>query len=243
MIIIPAIDLRGGQVVRLTQGVYEKESVYTKIPVDVAQDFLADGANRIHVVDLEGARQGRPTQLGVIEEMVHAVSAKFQIGGGIRSPEILEQYLQIGVSKVILGTRACLDKGFLKECLSTFAAKVIVSVDARDGMIATEGWTQVTGIRAEELLDTIAGLGGEEIIYTDISKDGMLEGPNFDQIKRVLKEAPLKCIASGGVSGIDDIQELINIKAPNLVGAIVGKAIYERKLDLKEAIQLCSQSG
>lgn len=243
MIIIPAIDLRGGQVVRLTQGVYEKESVYTRVPVDVAQGFVADGAGLIHVVDLDGARQGRPTQFGVIEELVHAVSAEVQIGGGVRTPEIVEQYLQIGAAKVILGTRACLDKGFLKECLSTFAAKVIVSVDARDGMIATDGWTQVTDTRAEELLDTVAGFGGERIIYTDISKDGMLEGPNFDQIKRVLKVTPLQCIASGGVSGIGDIQKLIQIKAPNLVGAIVGKAIYERKLELKEAIQLCSQSG
>ena len=147
------------------------------------------------------------------------------------------------LSAVIVGTRACLDIGFLRECLGAFGAKLIVGIDARDGMIATDGWTKVTATRAEEVLDSVATLGGSEVIYTDISKDGRLEGPNLEHIERLVKRTPLQLIASGGVSGLKDIQNLLAVKANNLLGVIVGKALYEKKLDLKEAVKACSQSA
>lgn len=243
MIVIPAIDLRGGKVVRLTKGDYDQESVYSESPLETAHRFLMEGARRIHVIDLDGARAGKPTQVEVIQELVRDVATEIQVGGGIRTPETIDRYLALGVSRVILGTRACLDRGFLKECLGAFQKKVIVGIDARDGKVATEGWTKITDIRVEQILEEVAGLGGEEIIYTDISRDGMLEGPNVDEIKRLSQRTSLKLIASGGVSGRSDIEKLLDLKLSNLLGVIVGKAIYEKKIDFKEAVEICRKAS
>lgn len=239
MIVIPAIDLRGGKVVRLTQGEYDRESRYGVSAEDTARRFLDAGAHRIHVVDLDGAREGKPLEMETLERLVREVPAQYEIGGGVRTPETIDRYLKRGVSFVVLGTRACLDRGFLRECLDAFGRRVIVGVDARDGRVATDGWTKVTDVRAHDLIDFVISAGGAQIIYTDISKDGMLQGPNLEQVKAVLKIPGSQIIASGGVKDLDDIQSFLDIAAPNLIGAIVGKALYEGKLDLLRAVRLC----
>lgn len=239
MIVIPAIDLRGGKVVRLTQGEYDRESRYGVSADDTARRFVDAGAHRIHVVDLDGAREGRPLEIETLERLARVVPAQYEIGGGIRKPETIELYLKRGASYVVLGTRACLDRGFLRECLEAFGPKVIIGVDARDGRVATDGWTKVTDVRAHDLIDSVISAGGSQIIYTDISKDGMMQGPNLEQVRAVLGIPGTQIIASGGVKGMDDIQSFLDLKAPNLVGAIVGKALYEGGLDLAQAIKLC----
>ncbi len=239
MIVIPAIDLRRGKVVRLTQGEYDKESRYGVSAEETARRFLDAGAHRIHVVDLDGAREGKPLEMGTLERLVRAVPAQYEVGGGIRKPETIDQYLKNGVSFVVLGTRACLDRGFLREVLAAFGRRVIVGVDARDGRVATDGWTKVTDVKAHDLIDFVVTAGGAQIIYTDISKDGMMQGPNLEQVKAVLKIPGAEIIASGGVKDLADIQSFLDISAPNLVGAIVGKALYEGKLDLDQAVKLC----
>jgi phosphoribosylformimino-5-aminoimidazole carboxamide ribotide isomerase len=239
MIVIPAIDLRGGKVVRLTQGEYDKESRYGVSAGDTARRFLDAGAHRIHVVDLDGAREGKPLEMGTLEKLVREVPAQYEVGGGIRTPETIDRYLKLGVSYAVLGTRACLDRGFLREVLGAFGRRVIVGVDARDGRVATDGWTKVTDVKAHDLIDFTITAGGSQIIYTDISKDGMMQGPNLEQVKAVLKIPGASIIASGGVKDLDDIRSFLDLGAPNLLGAIVGKALYEGKLDLAEAVKLC----
>lgn len=239
MTIIPAIDIRGGKAVRLFQGDFSKETVYSDSPLDLARRFTGDGARRIHVVDLDGAREGEPKEAALIREMASQVSARFQVGGGIRDPKLIDAYLKAGVWRVVVGTRAALDAGFLKEILQSFRDSLIVGVDASNGMVATDGWTKVTDIKAETLVDRVASLGGEEIVYTDISKDGAMKGPNLDQVRRIASGFPVRVIASGGVSSLDDVKSLIGLNLSNLSGVIIGKAIYEGKVDLKAALRLC----
>ena len=239
MDVIPAIDIRGGKAVRLFQGDFSKVTVYSDSPLELARAFAGDGARRIHVVDLDGAREGEPKEAALIREMASQVSARFQVGGGIRDPKLIDAYLKAGVWRVVVGTRAALDAGFLKEILKSFRSSLIVGVDASNGMVATDGWTKVTDIKAETLVDRVASLGGEEIVYTDISKDGAMRGPNLDQVRRITSGFPLRVIASGGVSSLDDVKALIGLKLSNLSGVIIGKAIYEGKGDPKPALRLC----
>jgi len=218
------MDLRGGSVVRLRQGQYDQETRYSDKPREVAQGFAQAGAERIHVVDLDGAREGMPTQRDVITALVQELQVKFEVGGGIRHPETIEFYLGEGCHRVIVGTRAYLDEGFLREILGAFGEKVIIGVDAHEGKIATQGWTRISDISVMTVCDSVLKYGGKEIVYTDIAKDGMLEGPNMEAIKLLLSNTPLGVIASGGVSSLDNIKELKRLKDGNLLGAIVGKA-------------------
>lgn len=241
MTVIPAIDLRGGKVVRLTRGDYDRQTVYADDPPALAKGFRAEGARRIHVVDLDGARFGEPSQGELIRSLPSAVpDAEFQVGGGIRDAKTVESYLSAGVKRVIVGTKACLDRGFLKEILAAFGAAVIVGVDAAKGRIAVDGWTKITDMPTDRLIGDALTLGCSEFICTDIDTDGMLKGPNTAEMDRLCAAFPeARIIASGGVSCVEDIRRLAALKRPNLAGVIVGKAIYEGKITVKEALAAC----
>lgn len=238
MIVIPAIDLRGGKAVRLTKGDFNQEKVYSDNPAEIARGFAADGARRIHIVDLEGALGGEPKHAALIRSIASEVkSAEFEVGGGVREARTVDMYLRAGVSRVVVGTRACLDRGFLAELLAEFGEKVIIGVDAVKGMVATDGWTKVTGTKAEDLIDAALAAGGSEIIHTDIDTDGMLKGPNTAELGRLAGLFPTgQFIASGGVSSLDDLDALKKLGKPNIFGAIIGKAIYEGNISVREAV-------
>ena len=239
MTVIPAVDLKDGKAVRLSRGKFDEATVYSDDPVETARRFAREGAARIHVVDLDGAKSGTPCHAALIRKLVQAVPARFQVGGGIRDPKTIEEYRAEGVHRVVLGTRACLDGGFLKETLAAFGDFVIVGIDAVQGKVATDGWTKVTDIGTDRLIDRVLRFGGREIVLTDIDRDGMLKGPNFGAVRDVLAQFELNVIASGGVSSLEDIRTFLAMKSPNLTGVIIGKAVYEGRLSLKEAVALC----
>lgn len=243
MIPIPAIDLKDGRVVRLFQGDFSKEVVYPQKADEMARRFESEGAQRIHVVDLDGALKGEPKNQKLVESILKAVKVPVELGGGIRDLKKAEQCLEMGVRWVILGTKACLDPGFLKEALSAFGERVIIGIDARDGQVATDGWTKVLPLKAMELAKRVEGLGGKTVIYTDISKDGALEGPNLKQVDEVCGALKLNIIASGGVGELKDLKALGALKKKNLSGVVIGKALYENKFSLSEAIKTCSLNG
>ncbi len=239
MIVIPAVDLKDGKAVRLSQGKFDQATVYSDDPVETARAFLADGAARIHVVDLDGARTGVPAHGKLIRELSETVPARFQVGGGIRDPKTIEEYRRWGIHRVVLGTRACLDAGFLREVLRAFGGFIIVGIDAVKGRVATDGWTRVTDTKTDDLIDQVLTYGGREIVLTDIDRDGMMKGPNLEAVRSVLSRFAIGVIASGGVSSLEDIKAFAAMKSPHLTGVITGKALYEGKLSLKEAIAAC----
>lgn len=240
MLIIPAIDIKGGNVVRLERGDFSKEKVYSKDPICVAKEWEAQGAKLLHVVDLDGALSGKLKNLDSVERITKAVSIPVQLGGGIRTQESIDKVLSTGVSRVILGTRACEDEIFIQNVIANMGEKIVVSIDARDGMVATEGWVSVSKIKATDLVKKLELFGLKVLIYTDISRDGTLKGPNIESLKEIL-EAREKAvvISSGGISSLDDLLKLKELEPQGLLGAIVGKAIYEKKLNLKKAIERC----
>ena len=234
MLIIPAIDIREGRVVRLLQGSYEKETVYSDEPVETAKRWVFCGAKRLHVVDLDGALSGELKNLDVVEEIVSQTGTSVELGGGVRTKEAIKKVLDRGVEFVILGTKACQDQTLLKEAAADFGEKIIVSIDARDGWVATEGWTKVSQTTASGLAGQAESAGVKTIIYTDISRDGMLKGPGLDGIKEILDSTRLSVIASGGVSSPEDITRLDKM---GVTGIIIGKALYEGRIDLKQVIE------
>lgn len=240
MIPIPAIDLKDGKVVRLLQGNFKEEKIYSETPVAVAKRFEEAGAARIHVVDLDGALGGRPKNLSSVEAIVRNVQTPVEAGGGVRSLKTAEEYFRMGVSWVIFGTQACLDSGFLKEAIAEFKARVIIGLDALNGFVATDGWTKVTKIRAVDLAKDAESLGAKTVIYTDISKDGALEGMNLKEISALSRSVSMDVIASGGVSSLRDIQALMDLRQKNITGVIIGKAIYENKIRLEDAVKTCA---
>lgn len=243
MIFIPAIDLRNGCVVRLTEGDYDKQDSYSVTPVDMVREFESAGVKRIHIVDLDAARSGKPTQHELVKEIAALTDVPVELGGGIRSLSIIENCLSNGVSKVILGTKACLDRHFLKECLDNFRDRIIVGIDAKKGMVATDGWTRVTDVSAVDMAKAVSDSGGTECIFTDIARDGMMKGPNAEATYDLCKKVPhLKVIHSGGISCLEDVRSLINLELPNLFGVISGKAIYENRLNLRDAVELTEKS-
>lgn len=239
MIFIPAIDLRNDKVVRLTQGDYAREQAYEVNPFDIARTFEQANVERMHIVDLQAAKSGTPTQLSLICDLAQSVQIETEVGGGIRDARTIDAYLSHGVSKVVLGTKACLDEGFLTECLNAFGKRIIVGIDSKNGFVATDGWTNVTTVEVIDFSNKVISLGGSEIIYTDIARDGKMEGPNLEattQLCNSIKSA--KVIHSGGIACIEDLLSLKNLKLSNLIGVISGKAIYEKKLDVKSAVQV-----
>jgi phosphoribosylformimino-5-aminoimidazole carboxamide ribotide isomerase len=229
MIILPAIDIKNGQCVRLKQGLKDEETVYFKDPVAVARRFEEEGARYLHMVDLDGAFEGRPKNLETIADVVDALSIPIELGGGIRTLDIAELYIDIGVSRIIIGTQAIKDFGFIEKLISRYDDKVCVSIDAKDGMVCTEGWVESSGIEALELATRLEKAGLSTLVYTDISKDGMMTGPNFDMLGALNASLNMDIIASGGIASVDHLKRL---EAMDLYGAITGKAIYEGAIDL-----------
>lgn len=234
MILFPAIDVLDGKCVRLIQGDYDKEVIYSDSPVEMAKFWETEGAEFIHIVDLNGAKSGLSVNLSVIQHIAESVSIPVQVGGGIRSVKTIEDYLNKGVNRVILGTAAIQDPEFLKEAVDAFQEKIVVSVDAREGFVATEGWTDTSSTKATDLIDHLEKIGVQTIVYTDIAKDGMLAGPNLIEQKQINEHTQMKVIASGGVTTIEDIQNLAYL---NMYGAIIGKALYDERLDFKDALE------
>lgn len=234
MYIYPAIDLYGGKAVRLFKGEYSQMTVYSDNPVGVARDFAAAGASRIHLVDLEGARTGKPANLSVIADIVKATGLFAEVGGGIRDMKTVESYLAIGVSRVILGTAAVRNPDFLKAALGTYGEKIAVGVDLKDGFAAIKGWTETSEIKAVDFFEKMQMLGVKTIICTDISRDGAMKGTNLKLYRELSARFAIDLIASGGVSSMEDVTALA---AMGLHGAIIGKAYYVGAVDLKEAVE------
>ncbi len=235
MLIFPAIDLYGGKAVRLYKGDYDQMTVYSDDPVSVAKAFEACGATCIHLVDLEGAKTGETPNLGVISRIVDETSLFAEVGGGIRSFETIETYLAAGVSRVILGTAAVTEEGFVEEAVRRFGDAVAVGVDIRDGYVAIRGWRESSALRYENFLETLARIGVRTVICTDISRDGAMKGANHALYGQLGESFPtIDFIASGGVSSMEDVKKLTEMK---LYGAIIGKAYYTGAIDLAEAIE------
>lgn len=238
MLIIPAIDLKDGCVVRYVQGAHDKK-VYSKDPLKVARHWVKQGAKMIHIVDLDGAMTGIQKNLAMAEEIVKAIGVPVQFGGGVRDIQTLKRMINSGVARVVLGTRAVQDSSFLKKCFQGFKNKVIVSVDTRDSKIMTKGWQESEkGADVLEFVLQLKRIGFKEMIYTDVTKDGTLKGPNVKDLKKLLKETGMKIIASGGISTLADISRLKLMEKQGLSGIIVGKALYEGKFTLAEARKL-----
>ena len=234
MYIYPAIDLYGGKAVRLFKGDYAQMTVYSDDPVSVARDFAAAGASHIHLVDLEGAKIGRPANLGTIASIVEATGLFAEVGGGIRDMETVDCYLGIGVSRVILGTAAVKDPAFLRAALDKYGEKIAVGVDLKDGYVAIKGWTETSDLKAEEFFGKMQNLGVKTIICTDISRDGAMKGANRELYRELSSKFAIDLIASGGVSTMEDVTALAEMK---LHGAIIGKAYYIGAVDLKQAVE------
>lgn len=234
MIIFPAIDLYDKKAVRLYKGNYNEMTVYSENPVEVALDFKKQGAKYIHLVDLEGAKSGKPENLSVIENIIKTTGLFAEVGGGIRNIETIEKYFQVGVSRVILGTAAVTDQEFLKNAITKYGEKIAVGVDIKDGYVAIKGWVEKSQYFATEFFALLENLGVKTVICTDISKDGAMQGTNRALYKELNEKFNIDIIASGGVSSIDDI---ISLKENNMYGAIIGKAYYVKAINLKTAIE------
>ena len=235
MIIYPAIDLFEGKAVRLFKGDYAQMTVYNENPVAVALDFKAKGATHIHLVDLEGAKSGTTPNLATVCAIKEAAGLFCEIGGGVRSMEVVERYLNAGVDRVILGTAAVTDEAFLREAVSKYSEKIAVGIDIRDGFVAIKGWTEKSQENALEFCEKMAANGVKTLICTDISKDGAMEGANHDLYRTLSQRFDLQIIASGGVSSLEDVKKLAQM---DIHGAIIGKAYYTGAIDLKEAIEV-----
>ncbi len=237
MIIIPAIDLKNGKCVRLTQGKLNKDTVYSEEPEVVAEKFESLGAKRLHIVDLNGAFSGKPENIDSIKKILNSTNLTVELGGGIRNIETIEKYIELGVDYIILGTVIVENKDIVRKACELFPDKIIAGIDAINGMVATKGWVDVTNISAIELAKEMSDYGIREIIYTDISRDGMQTGVNVEATFTLQQNVNIPVIASGGVKDINDIKSLIE---KNIYAAITGRAIYEGTLNLKEAIELCN---
>ena len=229
MLILPAIDLRGGNCVRLVKGDFKQETIYSEHPEEIALRWEGEGAEFLHVVDLDGALAGEPQNMDAIKRIL-------QVGGGIRSMESIDRLLSIGVSRVILGSVAVHKEELVQEACSAYGNRIVVGIDAKKGIVATDGWEKSGGISAVELAKKLGAFGLETIIYTDISRDGTLSGVNVTETAHLARASGIKVIASGGVKSISDIQELKKKECDGIIGVIVGKSIYEGTLSLIEAI-------
>lgn len=239
MLIIPAIDLKDGKCVRLKQGRMEDDTVFSDDPVGMATHWVEQGARRLHLVDLNGAFAGTP----IHGDVVKAIAAKYpalpiQIGGGIRSLETIDAYVRAGVSFAIIGTKALKEPQFVVEACKAFPGKIIVGIDAKDGLVATDGWAEVSTVKAVDLAKQFRDAGVSAIVYTDIARDGMMQGVNVEATAQLAREAGIPVIASGGVTNIDDIVRLRAVAGDGIVGAITGRAIYEGTINLAEAQRL-----
>ena len=240
MEVIPAIDLKDGRCVRLYQGDFQRESVYSEDPVRMARQWKKEGASRLHVVDLDGAATGVPHNTVIIERILKAVKIPIQVGGGIRGMDTLEHFLNIGVQRMVLGTAAVEDTVFVEKACERYGDAIVIGVDVRDGYVATSGWTQSSDIPAMEFVGWMQGLGARRFVYTDISRDGTLTEPNFEAVSQLLSLTSSSIIYSGGVSSIEHLLQLGEL---GVEGAIVGRALYTGDVDLRKAIEVVERRG
>ncbi len=241
MILYPAIDIQGGRCVRLFQGRMEEATVYGDDPAAMARRWVDEGAGALHVVDLDGARNGRPQNVDEVLAIRSAVAVPIQVGGGLRSHEAAAAYLEAGIERVVLGTRAALDADFLAELCAAHPGRVAVGIDARDGRVALKGWTEIIPLEADELARRVEQIGASAIIYTDIARDGTLTGPNVEAVAAVARVVALPVIASGGVATVEDLRSLKALAADGVEGVIVGKALYEGTVSVAEALSALSE--
>lgn len=242
MLIIPAIDLKDGECVRLRQGRMEESTVFSSHPVDMARHWVELGARRLHLVDLNGAFAGEPVNGEVVREIAQTFPGlPIQIGGGVRNLETIESYLKVGVSHVIIGTAAVKNPALVTEACRQFPGHIIVGLDAVGGLVATDGWAEVTKVKAVELARKFAGDGVSAIVYTDIERDGMMQGLNIEETVKMARASSIPVIASGGITNMDDVRKLVAAREPGITGAITGRAIYEGTLDIEEAQKFCDQ--
>jgi phosphoribosylformimino-5-aminoimidazole carboxamide ribotide isomerase len=237
MEVIPAIDLLEGRCVRLYQGDYSQSQVFDENPVAVAEQWVNQGATRLHVVDLDGAKAGKPVNLEAIAAIVQAVSVPVQVGGGLRDRTSVSQLLNLGVGRVILGTIAVKQPQLVADLCGEFPGKIVVGIDARNGKVATDGWLETSSVAATDLAHQMAQLGAAAIIYTDIHRDGTLSGPNIQALRELADSIAIPVIASGGVSSLTDLLSLLTLEPLGVTGVIVGRALYTGDVSLQEAIQ------
>jgi phosphoribosylformimino-5-aminoimidazole carboxamide ribotide isomerase len=238
VIVIPAIDLKEGKCVRLEQGLMERDTVFCDNPAEQALEWQRQGGELLHIVDLDGAFAGEPKNRSAIEAIVAALTIPTQLGGGIRDLATIEAHLSLGIGRVILGTAAQRNPELVEEACRLFPGRIVVGIDAKNGMVAVQGWAEVTGITAVELARKFEGFGVAAIIYTDISRDGMMQGPNIEATRNLAEAITIPVIASGGVSKLSDIEHLMAIESSGVTGAITGKAIYTGAFRLADAVAL-----
>ena len=245
MLLIPAIDLKDGQCVRLQQGDMNRVTTFNTDPVAQAVHWLEQGARRLHLVDLNGAFAGKPKNLGVVKEILQEIDGEIpvQLGGGIRDLDTIEQYIDAGMRYVIIGTAAVKNPGFLADACSAFGGHIIVGLDAKDGKVATDGWSKLTGHEVTTLAKKYEDLGVESIIYTDIGRDGMLSGVNIEATVRLSQASSIPVIASGGLSNMADIEQLCAVEEEGVIGVIAGRAIYSGDLDFAAAQDRADELG
>ena len=240
MIAIPAIDIIDKKVVRLIKGDYSKKKVYSDNPVEVAKKWESEGAELLHIVDLDGALSGETKNLDVVKKIASEVSIQVELGGGIRDEESVKKALSTGVSRVILGTKACTDRDFVRSLVDKYGSKIVISIDAVAGIVYAEGWVKKTQLTAKDLIKEMEELGVKTLVYTDILRDGVMGGINTCLVKDILDAGKADMIISGGISSLDDIEALKNLHKKNLAGVIIGKALYEEAFTLREAIKVSS---
>lgn len=242
MLIIPAIDIKDGMCVRLTQGRAEEVKVYSTDPVLVALDWQKKGAEFLHVVDLDAAFSGEPRNVTIIERMAKVLEIPFEVGGGVRDLQAVERFLAQGANRVVIGTAALEDAGFLREACRRFPDSIAVGIDAKNGLVAVKGWTEVCEERALDFAKRLEGIGVRAIIFTDIKRDGMLSGPNIWAIREMAEAVDIPIIASGGISSMADVKAIMALEEYGVEGMIIGKALYEGTLDLRKALALVRRS-
>jgi phosphoribosylformimino-5-aminoimidazole carboxamide ribotide isomerase len=241
VILYPAIDIRGGQAVRLLQGDYKRETTYDADPVDAATRWAAEGAEFLHVVDLDGAKAGEPRNLDAVRRIAAAVECPIQVGGGLRNAESVTAVLDAGAERVVIGTAALRDPEFLTECLGRHGDRVVVSVDARGGKVSLSGWTEATGRDVADAVAELSERGVARFLCTEIEVDGTMEGPAIDELNRIAAAASAQIIASGGVGDLSHLEALARAAAPNVEGAIVGRALYEKRFTVAEGRETLSR--
>ena len=235
MILYPAIDIAGGKAVRLVQGRFEDETVYDDDPLDAARTWVEQGARFLHVVDLDGARTGRPVNLDHLERICTQLAVPVQYGGGLRDLAAVRDALRAGAARVVLGTAAYSDVDFLDEVLGSYASRVLIAVDVRGGNVSTAGWTETTQMPAESVISRLQARGARNLVYTSIERDGMLEGIDAEEVRRIAGAVRGRFLYSGGVGSLDDLHALVALRQVNLAGVIVGKALYEQRFTVAEA--------
>jgi phosphoribosylformimino-5-aminoimidazole carboxamide ribotide isomerase len=235
MILVPAVDILDGKAVRLAQGKYDAKTVYHADPLDAAKRWVQEGARALHVVDLDGARSGEPQNLDHVGRIAEAVEVPVQVGGGLRTIDATRAAIEAGAARVVLGTAAYRDIDFLDDALAAHGDRVVVSIDARDGRLATDGWTAQTEIPAESVVERLGARGVRRFVFSSIERDGTLSGPDLDAARRIADAVRGTFLYSGGISSLDDLGELAALRQVNLAGVIVGKALYEQRFTVAEA--------